>query len=58
MYARYIKRPLDVMMSVCILGMFWWLYVLAAVLVRIFLGSPVIFRQVRPGKNMYGGGGG
>lgn len=31
--------------------MFGWLYILVAVLVRIMLGSPVIFKQPRPGKD-------
>ncbi len=30
---------------------FSWLYIIVAVLVRINLGSPVIFKQPRPGKN-------
>ena len=30
--------------------MFWWLYLIVAVLVRIKLGSPIIFKQERPGK--------
>ena len=31
--------------------MFSWLYVIVAILVRIKLGSPVLFIQERPGKN-------
>lgn len=30
---------------------FCWLYAIIAVLVRVKLGSPVIFRQPRPGKD-------
>lgn len=30
---------------------FWWLYIIVAVLVRVKLGSPVLFRQARPGKD-------
>ena len=30
---------------------FWWLYAAIALLVRLKLGSPVFFRQARPGKN-------
>lgn len=33
------------------LGVFWWLYIIIAMLVRIKLGSPVLFSQERPGKN-------
>ena len=30
---------------------FWWLYVIVAILVRVKLGSPVLFTQDRPGKD-------
>ena len=30
---------------------FGWLYIIIAILVRINMGSPVIFKQPRPGKN-------
>lgn len=30
---------------------FWWLYVIVALLVRVKLGSPVLFCQERPGKD-------
>jgi undecaprenyl phosphate N,N'-diacetylbacillosamine 1-phosphate transferase len=50
LYANYIKRFLDIALSVMIIGLFWWLYLILAVLVRIFLGSPVLFRQKRPGR--------
>ncbi len=50
-YARYIKRILDVICSVLFLTVFWWVYVILAVLVRVNLGSPVIFKQPRPGKD-------
>ena len=32
------------------LGVFWWLYIIVAILVRVKLGSPIIFKQARPGK--------
>lgn len=51
MYSKYIKRILDILLSLIILFLFWWLLLLVAVLVKIFLGSPVIFTQNRPGKN-------
>ncbi len=50
LYANYIKRFLDVVLCVIILALFWWLYLILAILVRIFLGSPVFFRQKRPGR--------
>lgn len=50
-YEKYIKRIIDVMCSIFILLLFWWIYIIVAILVRIKLGSPVIFKQERPGKN-------
>lgn len=50
-YERYFKRPLDILCALAALTVFGWLYILVAVLVRIKLGSPVIFRQPRPGKD-------
>lgn len=50
-YERYIKRILDIVLSLIILIFFWWLILIVAILVKIKLGSPVIFKQPRPGKN-------
>lgn len=50
-YERWIKRPLDVVCAVAAIVVFWWLYAIVAILVRVNLGSPVIFCQQRPGKN-------
>lgn len=57
-YEKYIKRLLDIICSFTFLILFWWLYVIIAILVKIKLGSPVLFKQPRPGKdekifNMY-----
>ncbi len=51
MYSNYIKRLLDIVCALAALIVFWWLYLIVAVLVRIKLGSPVIFKQERPGKD-------
>lgn len=51
MYARYIKRLLDIICSLLALICFCWLYIVVAILVRIKLGSPIIFKQPRPGKD-------
>lgn len=51
MYRKFFKRPFDI---ICVLGfflIFWWIYIVVAVLVRKKLGSPVIFKQRRPGLN-------
>ncbi len=50
-YGRYIKRVLDIICALAAIIVFSWLYVIVAVLVRIKLGSPVLFKQPRPGKN-------
>lgn len=50
-YEKYFKRVLDVFCGLAALLVFWWLYIIVAALVRIKLGSPVLFKQERPGKN-------
>lgn len=50
-YARYIKRILDVLLSGCALIVLSPVLLVVAVLVRTKLGSPVIFSQERPGKD-------
>lgn len=51
MYRRFFKRLLDILLSLCILVLLSPVYVILIVLVRIKLGSPVFFRQERPGLN-------
>lgn len=50
-YERVFKRPLDIICALLALTVFCWLYAMVAVLVKVKLGSPVIFKQARPGKN-------
>ena len=50
-YERYIKRLLDIVCAVLALVVFSWLYIILAILVRVKLGSPVLFTQPRPGKD-------
>lgn len=50
-YEKYIKRLIDIVCSLAALLVFWWLLLILAILVRIKLGSPIIFKQARPGKN-------
>lgn len=50
MYRLYMKRTIDILCAVAAIAVFWWLYIIVALLVRINLGSPVIFKQPRPGK--------
>ena len=49
-YELYIKRLIDVVCSVAAIVAFGWLYAIVAVLVRVKLGSPILFKQPRPGK--------
>jgi len=51
MYAKYIKRILDFMLSLIALIVLSPVLLVVAVLVKVKLGSPVIFKQERPGKN-------
>ena len=48
-YEKYIKRLLDILCALLAMGAFCWLYAIVAVLVRVKLGSPVLFTQARPG---------
>lgn len=51
MYAKYIKRILDFTLSLIALIILSPLLLILAILVKIKLGSPIIFKQKRPGKN-------
>ena len=50
-YRRYIKRPMDIFLSLCAIIILSPVLLTVAILVRIKLGSPVIFKQERPGLN-------
>lgn len=50
-YEKYIKRLLDIVLSGAALLILSPVLLITAVLVRIKLGSPVIFTQERPGKD-------
>ncbi|MBS5118704.1 MAG: sugar transferase [Clostridium sp.] len=51
MYRDYIKRFLDIVLSAGAIVVLSPVMAVTAVLVRIKLGSPVIFKQKRPGKD-------
>ena len=51
MYNPYGKRIFDVVMSLFALFFLWPIMAITAVLVKKKLGSPIIFKQDRPGKN-------
>ena len=48
-YEKYIKRLLDIICSLLFIVAFSWFYLIIAVIVRIKMGSPIIFRQPRLG---------
>lgn len=50
-YQRFGKRAIDLCLSLILLILFWWVLAVVALLVRVKLGRPVLFRQPRPGKN-------
>lgn len=51
MYCKYIKRLLDIVVSLCGIVVLSPIYLILGVLVRVKLGTPVIFKQDRPGKD-------
>ena len=51
MYKNCIKRLLDILLSLTGTILLCWLYLILFILVRVKLGSPVFFKQQRPGKN-------
>lgn len=50
MYLHFFKRFLDIFLSFCALVVLSPVLLVIAILVRVKLGSPVIFHQDRPGK--------
>lgn len=50
-YEKYFKRPIDILCALAAIIVFSWLYIIVAILVKVKLGSPILFRQERPGKD-------
>lgn len=50
-YERFIKRPLDILIAAVSIVCMSPCYLVVAIMVRVKLGSPVIFKQERPGRN-------
>ncbi len=48
-YRRYVKRLLDIIISLAVITGLSPVYIVTALLVRKKLGSPVLFSQLRPG---------
>lgn len=51
MYKNCVKRCLDFLLSLCGIIVLSPILLVLCILVRVKLGSPVLFRQERPGKN-------
>lgn len=51
MYKRYIKRLLDILISLCGIIILSPVYLVVWILVRVKLGKPALFTQERPGKD-------
>lgn len=51
MYKKHIKRLLDIAVALIFLILFFWVFAIVAILVRLKLGSPILFGQDRPGKD-------
>ena len=48
-YEKHVKRGLDIICSLLAIVIFCWLYAIIAIIVRIKMGSPILFKQFRPG---------
>ncbi|MBX9974450.1 sugar transferase [Cytobacillus firmus] len=51
MYKRFLKRPMDFILSLIAIIVLSPVLLIVAILVRVKLGSPVLFKQKRPGLN-------
>ncbi|MGL5050418.1 sugar transferase [Cetobacterium sp.] len=51
MYRGLIKRLIDIFIALIFLTLFSWVLLIIAYLVKRKLGSPILFKQDRPGKN-------
>lgn len=49
LYRKYIKRPMDIILSLLAIIVLSPLLIIIAILVKINLGSPILFKQQRPG---------
>lgn len=50
-YRRFLKRPMDFILSLMAIIVLSPVLIILGVLVRVKLGSPVLFKQKRPGLN-------
>ena len=50
-YERFIKRPLDAFLATGALIVLSPVFIILSIIVRIQLGSPILFKQLRPGRD-------
>lgn len=50
-YEKFIKRLIDLFISFTAIVLLSPIFLLVSILVKMKLGSPIIFKQLRPGKN-------
>jgi len=50
-YRRFLKRTMDFVLSLMAIGVLSPVLLIVAILVRVKLGSPILFKQNRPGLN-------
>lgn len=50
-YRKFLKRPMDFILSLMAIIVLSPIFIIVAILVRVKLGSPVVFKQKRPGLN-------
>lgn len=48
-YEAIVKPVLGWILALIFVLLFWWVYIILAILIRVKLGSPVLFIQERPG---------
>ncbi|MBR1413915.1 MAG: sugar transferase [Bacilli bacterium] len=51
MYRKYFKRILDITFSLIALILLLPVYIIIAILMLVFIGRPILFKQERPGKD-------
>lgn len=48
---RFVKRSFDIVFSLLVFILFWWLFLITAIAIRVDTPGPAIFKQVRVGKD-------
>lgn len=51
MYKIFFKRFFDIIISLCAIIILSPIYIIISILILIFMGRPILFKQPRPGKN-------